>query len=125
MADWQGVISGSYGFTPYYLYAENCTGISGILPLYHVRIPLFGFSLMSSPLAGYGGVIAATTDIQTQLEDAAVEQAEKLSVGHLELRNVKRRREGWAVNEAYSSFQRELYTDEGGKLAGDPSQTES
>lgn len=120
LVEWQEVIAGSYGFTPYYLYAEDCTGICGILPLYHVRIPLLGSSLMSSPLGVYGGAIATSTDIQTQLEDVAVEQAKELSVGHLELRNVKRQREGWAVNEAYSSFQRELYADEEANLLAIP-----
>jgi len=120
LVEWQEVIVGSYGFIPYYLYAEDCTGICGILPLYHVRIPLLGSSLMSIPLGVYGGAIAASADIQIQLENAAVEQAEKLSVGHLELRNVKRQREGWAVNESYSSFQRELYADEETNLLAIP-----
>ena len=59
----------------------------GMLPLMHVRGPLFGSFLTSLPYLNTGGVWSSDPAIAKQLIDRACELADELDVRHLELRH--------------------------------------
>ncbi|MGI9332192.1 MAG: FemAB family XrtA/PEP-CTERM system-associated protein, partial [Gammaproteobacteria bacterium] len=86
LAGWRDVVEQTFGWPTYYLYAEDDLGIQGVLPLAHVKSRLFGNALISAPYAVYGGIVAASEDARSALDEAAVELSESLGVDYLELR---------------------------------------
>lgn len=106
--EWREVIARQFGFPPLYLYAEDSTGICGLLPLYLVRRPLQGTALISSPLCVYGGVAAHSTEVAEQLETAAIWHAQKIHASYLELRDLRRGTGPWVVRDQYCTFRRAL-----------------
>lgn len=120
LAEWQDVIAGSYRFPAHYLYAEDTTGICGLLPLYRVSTPMFGSSLLSVPLGVYGGAVGHSPAICQQLEDAALQLANTLKLGYVELRNTRRQREGWPINARYATFKKTLLDNEQDNLLAIP-----
>ena len=64
----------------YFLYAEDDSGIRGILPLAHVKSLLFGNALVALPFAVYGGIAAVDAEAVAALEDAAQALARRLGV---------------------------------------------
>jgi FemAB-related protein (PEP-CTERM system-associated) len=87
LSGWQRVIERTWQHRNYSLYAERGHEIVGVLPLFHVRSPLFGSMLVSTPNAVYGGVVADDTEAQEALLKRAQELGKELQVDFLELRN--------------------------------------
>ena len=55
---WQKIILEVFRHPAHFLYAEDDSGIRGILPLAHVKSLLFGNALIALPFAVYGGIAA-------------------------------------------------------------------
>ena len=111
MSAWKKVIEKSFGHRAYYLYTERDGRISGVLPLFHVNSRFFGNSLISLPFGVYGGIVAATEQDASALEQAACELARELGVGYLEMRNLSPRNTDWPTKNLYVTFRKELDPD--------------
>ena len=118
---WGRSIEAGVGQKPHYLVAENGTEVVGALPLIHQKSALFGQSLVSNAFAVYGGPLAGSADVHTELDDAAWALARRLGVAVLEYRDQQRLRPGWpAKTETYATFRRELGTDSDANLKAIP-----
>lgn len=99
---WKRVIEKAFQFEARYLFIEENGQVRGVLPLFMVSNVFLGRSLISSPIAVYGGVCADDEQLSSQLRQAACEMAQRERVQYLELR------EQWPVD--FSGFQtKELY----------------
>src|ERR1035441_4445146 len=65
---WKACIQESFGYSPYYLVAEEGESIRGVLPLFLVKSWIIGRALISTPFAVYGGVLADSADVQRSEE---------------------------------------------------------
>jgi FemAB-related protein (PEP-CTERM system-associated) len=107
-AGWQRVIRDVFRHATHFLYTESDGGITGVLPLAHVRSMLFGNALVSIPFGVYGGVAAHDAESLAALEVAAQDLAKQLRVGHLELRNIEPRHPEWPTQDLYVRFRKDL-----------------
>jgi FemAB-related protein (PEP-CTERM system-associated) len=98
LVGWLKVLERTWGHDNQSLYAERADNIVGILPLMHVKSPLFGSMLISTPNAVYGGVVADDDLARHALLAAAAQRARELNVDFLELRDTPEARR--AANEA-------------------------
>lgn len=102
---WKQVVETSYGHKGHYLACRNGGGISGVLPLFHIRSPL-GSALVALPYAGtQPSVLARDEDATRQLCEAAAELGRKLNVGHVELREIDALSNGWESRQSYVNIQ--------------------
>lgn len=121
LSAWGRAVRKGTGQTPHYLVAEANGAIVGILPLIHVKSPLFGQSLASNAFAVYGGPVADSAAAHEALDAAAWALAEKLGVSSVEYRNQRRLRPDWpAKTEAYATFRRALGADSDANLKAIP-----
>jgi FemAB-related protein (PEP-CTERM system-associated) len=84
---WKTIVEKVLGRRCYFYAARRAGKIVGVFPIAHVRSPLFGDSLVSLPLAVYGGIAAADREAFDALLAAGSRLAERLGVGFLEMRN--------------------------------------
>jgi len=117
---WRDVVESVFGHRTFFLYAERNGRIVGVLPLARQKSVLFGDALISLPFCVYGGVVAADPVAADALLDAAERQAESLGVGHLECRNVARRREAWTTTDLYVTFRKQIVTDHDANMLAIP-----
>ncbi|WP_077147700.1 FemAB family XrtA/PEP-CTERM system-associated protein [Sphingopyxis sp. KK2] len=118
---WCEAITAATGHKHHLIAQRDAAGrIVGILPLHHVRSPLFGQALVASGFAVGGGILADNDDIAAVLADAAVDLAASLGVPSIELRGGCLP-EGWPVEEGvYAGFARDLAADEEAELLAIP-----
>jgi FemAB-related protein (PEP-CTERM system-associated) len=84
---WLRAIGNVYGHKVYPLMATDSSyNITGILPLVHIKHPIFGNTLFSMPYADLGGVIADDDQTATALVDQAVQIASENKIPAIELR---------------------------------------
>lgn len=107
-SSWQQIIRDIFRHPTYFLYAEQDSGICGVLPLAHIRSRLFGNALVAMPFAVYGGVVAHNAEVANALEMEACQLAAKLGVDHLEFRNLRRRHADWPIQDLYVTFRKEI-----------------
>lgn len=93
LSGWRRVIENTYGHKSYYLLADNGAagngqGISGLLPLIHIKSVLFGNSLVSMPFLNYGGVLSENDETGKQLVDEARNVGKTLGVKNIQLRQI-------------------------------------
>lgn len=88
-AGWKRVIERSFGHKTHYLYGERDGSIEGVLPLVHMRHPIFGHALISIAFGVYGGPIASNQAAENALDQAARSLAQKLDVDYLEYRELE------------------------------------
>lgn len=87
-AEWQALISNTFGHEGYYFQACDVSGnIMGILPLIRLKSRLFGDFLVSMPYFNYGGAVADSPAIEQLLMDTANTHAASLGVSHIEYRD--------------------------------------
>jgi FemAB-related protein (PEP-CTERM system-associated) len=108
---WQKIIREVFKHPTHFLYAEDDSGIRGILPLAHVNSRLFGNALVALPFAVYGGVAAVDAEATTALENVAQDLARKLDVDYLEFRNLTPRHVDWPTQDLYVTFRKEILPD--------------
>ncbi len=117
---WKKVLEKSFRHKNYYLCALENNNIAGILPLGHIKSLLFGNTLISTPFAVYGGILADNDEVKQLLRQAACDLAEELKVDHLELRNLKRENPDWPTKELYVYFKKELANNDEDNLKAIP-----
>ena len=97
-------------------------GLTGILPLHHVRSPLFGQALVGSGFAVDGGLLADDPAVAATLAQGAAAMAKSLGVPSVELRGGPLPEgQGWAREEGiYAGFARDLAADDDAQLLAIP-----
>lgn len=101
---WARVVERTWRHQSYCLLAERAGKLTGLLPLFHVRSPLFGAKLVSTPNAVYGGAVADDEEARCALIEAAQQLAVDLRVDYLELRDT-----GASEAESSDAIQQQLY----------------
>ena len=111
-ARWKRVIEGAFGHRTHYCYAEQDGAIAGVLPLVHMKHPVFGNALVSNAFCVYGGP-AAEADAGRALERHAADLADRLGVDHVEFRRMSPSgHDGWAVrSDLYVTFRKPIDAD--------------
>ncbi len=112
-AGWKRVIEHSFGHKTHFLYAERDGAIEGVLPLVHVKSPLFGNSLSSLAFCVYGGPAAMNGDALAALDRAARDLAARLDVPCLEYRHIEKRDYAGATEKSdlYVTFRKPIDPD--------------
>lgn len=118
---WCQAITRATGHKHHLIAQRDAAGrIVGLLPLHHVRSPLFGQALVASGFAVGGGILADSDDIAAVLAEAAVDLAASLGVPSIELRGGPLP-DGWHVEEGiYAGFARDLAAHEEAELLAIP-----
>lgn len=112
---WRDVIEEVYRQPCHYLYAERDGRIVGVLPLVHVRSPVFGDRLISTAFTIGGGAAALDEEARAALDDEALQLMNRLNVASFEVRGPARLHdgEGWvAKGETYANFSRPIQATE-------------
>lgn len=117
---WQTLLEEVLLHATYFLFAEACGVIRGVLPLGHVKSRLFGNALSSLPFSVYGGVAAVDEEAAVALEREAQYLAQRLGVDYLELRNVQPRHADWPLQDLYVTFRKPIEPTEEGNLQAIP-----
>ncbi|MTJ81458.1 MAG: FemAB family PEP-CTERM system-associated protein [Telmatospirillum sp.] len=110
-AGWKRVIEAAYRRPCHYLYAERDGRIVGVLPLVHVKSPLFGNRLISTGFTIGGGAAALDDEASDVLEREALRLSDELGVQCLEMRRPARVTEGngWSHQTGiYANFSRPI-----------------
>jgi FemAB-related protein (PEP-CTERM system-associated) len=117
---WQRVIEDVFRHRTHFLYAQRAGRIEGVLPLAHVRSFLFGDALVSLPFAVYGGAVAESDAVLTDLENEAQRLAQRIGTDHLELRNVTPRHRDWPTQDLYVTFRKNILPEADANLLAIP-----
>ena len=121
LSAWARSVAKGCGQRPCYMVAERGGAIVGVLPMIHVRSPIFGQSLIATAFAVRGGPLAFDDDTHDALDVAAWELATKLGIGALEYRSERRVRADWPAKlDSYASFRRPLSVDSDTNLKAIP-----
>jgi len=121
---WKRVIEKAFKYEPRYLLIEEHGRVRGVLPLFLVPNLFFGRTLISTPLAVYGGVCADDEPLSGRLRAAAREMAISERVQYLELREGSPISEpGFHTKELYVTFDSELPSNVDRLMAGFPRDT--
>ncbi len=109
LSGWRRVIEQAFGHDTHYHVARRGGVISGVLPLTHLRSPLFGQSLIANAFAVYGGPVASDEETLCALDAAALQLMERLNVPFLEMRGSLAHRRDWHDNSGlYATFRRPI-----------------
>lgn len=84
---WRRILSESFGFTPYYLGAEERGQLAGILPLFRIPRGWNRWALSSIPFGNYGGICADSDEATGMLLESATHLLEETGSEYLELRH--------------------------------------
>ena len=120
---WVEAVSAATGHRAHVLAAQDGVGqISAILPLHHIRSPLFGSALVSSGFAVGGGILTSDDHSAALLAHAAVGLASQLGVPSVELRGGPiPTAPCWSVEQGnYAGFARTLAADDASELLAIP-----
>lgn len=109
---WQSVIERAFGHKTWFFYAEREGEIIGVFPLAEIKSRLFGHSLSSLPFCVYGGIVVTDELARPLLEQAAIQLATNLKVGHLESHNLEVSNQDWLSKDLYVTFKKEIDADE-------------
>ena len=122
-AGWRRVVAQSYGYRSYFRFARRDGAIVGILPLVHVKTPLFGNALISTGFGTYGGIAALDETAALSLAEDAANLGRTLGVDYVELRHQSPVSAlDWpAKADVYATFRRDIPEDEAACLKAVPS----
>lgn len=87
LAGWQRVVARTFGYQGRHLMALGAGGVTGVLPLFLVRGFPTGRTLVSTPMAVYGGIAADDEASAQALLVAAQALGRELGVRYVELRD--------------------------------------
>src|SRR5215471_8313716 len=109
LSGWKRVIEESFGHKTYYLQAQRAGVVSGVLPLTHIKSPLFGNSIISNAFCVYGGPVASDSESQAALQREAITLMERLDATSLEFRTRNRGYDDWTCkDDLYVTFRKNL-----------------
>jgi FemAB-related protein (PEP-CTERM system-associated) len=83
---WSDIVRRIYKYPVYRMETEVESVVTGILALTHVRHPLLGNYLTTSPFGSYGGFAYSSLDVRNLLLDEARRLADELGVEYVNLR---------------------------------------
>lgn len=84
---WRNFVQEVFGQNPQYLLCEQAGRIAGILPMFHIRLPILGSKLVSIAYdIGSGGALGIDQAVECALIEAAIRRAREQRVNYLELR---------------------------------------
>jgi FemAB-related protein (PEP-CTERM system-associated) len=84
---WKNSIQATFGYIPKYVLAAEGNVIRGVLPLFLVDNLVVGRTLLSSPFAVYGGILADSKAVAALIYEHAIRLGRALDVDYIELRN--------------------------------------
>jgi FemAB-related protein (PEP-CTERM system-associated) len=84
---WRLAVESGYGFSGYYLLAEEGGAVRGLLPFIKLSRPGGSADLVSLPYCDVGGFLADSSMVETELLAAAVSLATELECDSLDIRN--------------------------------------
>jgi len=87
LSGWREIIENVFDRKTYYFIAQSETTIVGVLPVVRLRSIAFGDFLISMPYVNYGGVLSDNEEVSRELIDSCCDLADRLGVGHVELRH--------------------------------------
>lgn len=109
LSRWRDVISRSFRHRACYLLAERDGGISGVLPLVHLKTRLFGDGFVSVPFCVYGGPLASDEESRQALEREAIRLMEASGARFCEFRFLHTHETSWRDGPAlYETFRKSL-----------------
>ena len=108
LARWRHVLEKGLGHKSFYILAEIDGKLVGVLPLAQVKSLLFGHSLVSTPFAVYGGILANSDDVASSLQEKAVEIGSQLNVDFIEFRNQHAPQSDWHTKDLYVTFRKDI-----------------
>ncbi|MEY4268898.1 MAG: hypothetical protein RLZZ58_114 [Pseudomonadota bacterium] len=120
---WGRAISAATGHRLHLLGVRDARGERvGILPLHHVKSPLFGSALVSAGFAVGGGIVTADPRAAAMLAEGAAALARSLGVGAIDLRGGPvPDAPGWtAKSDVYAGFVTDLAADDEAQLNAIP-----
>jgi serine/alanine adding enzyme len=83
---WSELVKKVFGQDSHYLMARENGKVVGIFPLIQLKSYLFGNFLVSMPYFNYGGIVADTLDVKTELISTAHKLSAELGCSHIEMR---------------------------------------
>lgn len=106
---WREAVTSSLRYDAPYLLARMGSEIVGILPLVHVKTPIFGNSLVSTGFSVGGGILAVDTNVSDALAQTAIAMGTERGVDCLELRSEQAIFDGWPTkSETYAGFRKPI-----------------
>ena len=119
---WQRTLERTFpSYRPCHRIAWRGDSVCGVLPLYRVPGLPFGCSLISTPLAVYGGVCADDDEAAQALVEDAASYARKIGAHYVELRN-ERPVGSLPTKDLYVTFKREIHADHQANLMAMPAE---
>jgi FemAB-related protein (PEP-CTERM system-associated) len=119
--EWRDAVRAGLGYDTPYLIAKAGGEVAGILPLVHVKTPLFGNNLVSTGFSVGGGVMARNGEVAEALAAAAIRLGRERKVDCLELRGEAATFDGWATkSETYAGFRAPLAATSDDRLKAIP-----
>lgn len=103
-----------YGFPVYRIVTQSDHGIDGWLALVHVKHPIFGNYIATSPFGSYGGFGYLSREARTALLTKSEELSKTLGVEYVNVRfemGDEMPPDGWVQNPNYSTFLVDLSSD--------------
>lgn len=120
---WCEAVTKATGHPCHFVAARDAAGaLTGLLPLHHVRSPLFGQALVGTGFAVDGGLLADDPGVAAVLAAGAGDVARALGVPSVELRGGPLPKgEGWTCEDGvYAGFARDLAADDAAELLAIP-----
>ena len=84
---WRRILTGAFGFSPYYLGAVSDEQLVGVLPLFQIPRGFGATALSSIPFGNYGGLCVASEEAARALLDEAKALLRALGGQYLDLRH--------------------------------------
>ncbi len=82
---WKRIVEETFHYQSCYFLAEDEGEIKAVLPLFHIKSLFAGNSLISSPFAVYGGVLAENNEAEKAILAAARQYSQEINADYLEL----------------------------------------
>ncbi|WKZ47454.1 MAG: GNAT family N-acetyltransferase [Anaerolineales bacterium] len=104
---WTGLVRDIYGYETHRFESSDNNEVTGILALTHVRHPIFGNYLATSPFGSFGGFAFSSSDARDALLDEARKLADELKVDYAVVRFVEENDSppsAWIQNPIYSTY---------------------
>lgn len=111
---WSGLVREIYGYETHRFEAIQANEVTGILALTHVRHPLFGNYLATSPFGSFGGFAFSSNGARDLLLKEAKLLADDLGVDYATVRFEEPEESpaaGWVPHPVYSTYRVDLLPD--------------